>query len=188
MPIDTMAIQRPVAGLARPVCSSAKSRDRHIHRLFQFHFRASISFKQAFVRNQRLGLAKTNQKVPKNSAPSLFIPSSFASLIILPNGTELSRASAPASYAICLLLEHELEFYVHSQERGRPMASFTRVKARHKHVQLDQEKLDQAKQLLGAKTEREAIEQALDLVVSEAELNTLLAELKGKGNFKKLFR
>jgi len=68
------------------------------------------------------------------------------------------------------------------------MAFSTKVKARHKHVQLDQEKLDQVKHLLGAKTEREAIDQALDLVVSEAELNALLVKLKGKGNYKKLFR
>src|SRR3972149_4104130 len=38
----------------------------------------------------------------------------------------------------------------------------------HKHVQLDQEKLDKAKRVLGAKTETEALNRALDVVVSQA--------------------
>ncbi len=38
---------------------------------------------------------------------------------------------------------------------------------RHKHLKLDQSKIDRAKKLLGAKTEQDTIEQALDLVLSE---------------------
>lgn len=58
---------------------------------------------------------------------------------------------------------------------------------RDKHLQLDQEKLDQARHILGAKTEREAVEQALDLVISEEEIDRLLKELKGQGTIKKVF-
>lgn len=60
-------------------------------------------------------------------------------------------------------------------------------KVRDKHLKLDQEKLDQARQILGAKTEREAVEQALDLIISEEELDRLLKELEGKGTIKKVF-
>ncbi|MBC7097588.1 type II toxin-antitoxin system VapB family antitoxin [Candidatus Bipolaricaulota bacterium] len=65
------------------------------------------------------------------------------------------------------------------------MASKERVK--DKHLKLDQEVLDQARRILGAKTERETVERALDMVVSEARLERLLRELKGKGTLKKVF-
>mgnify|MGYP001773268937 CR=1 FL=1 len=61
-------------------------------------------------------------------------------------------------------------------------------KIRDKHLKLDQEKLDRVRRLLGAQTERAAIEQALELVLFEEELNRLLQELKGKGTIKKIFR
>ena len=41
---------------------------------------------------------------------------------------------------------------------------------KHKHMKLDQSKIDRAKELLGAKTERETIEHALDLVLAEASI------------------
>lgn len=62
------------------------------------------------------------------------------------------------------------------------------AKVRDKHLKLDQEKLDQARQILGAKTEREAVEGALDLIISEEEIDRLLKELKGQGALKKVFR
>lgn len=61
------------------------------------------------------------------------------------------------------------------------------LKVRDKHLKLDQEKLDCARQILGAKTEREAVEQALDLIISEEEIDRLLQELKGQGTIKKVF-
>lgn len=61
-------------------------------------------------------------------------------------------------------------------------------KVRDKHLKLDQEKLDCARQILGAKTEREAVEGALDLIISEEEIDRLLKELKGQGTLKKVFR
>jgi len=60
-------------------------------------------------------------------------------------------------------------------------------KVKDKHLKLDQEMLDQARRILGAKTERETVERALDMVVSEARLERLLRELKGKGTLKKVF-
>lgn len=42
---------------------------------------------------------------------------------------------------------------------------------RNKHLVLNQEKLKRAQRVLGARTETEAIERALDLVISEDERN-----------------
>jgi hypothetical protein len=46
------------------------------------------------------------------------------------------------------------------------LGSFVNM-TRHKHLKLDQSKIDRAKKLLGAKTEQETIERALDLVLAE---------------------
>lgn len=59
---------------------------------------------------------------------------------------------------------------------------------RHKHVQLDQGKLNRAKRILGARTETEALDAALDIVVSEAEIDTTLRKVRGKGDIRKVFR
>ena len=59
---------------------------------------------------------------------------------------------------------------------------------RHKHVQLDQGKLNRAREILGAKTETEALGRALDIVVSEAEIDTALKKVRGKGRIRKVFR
>ncbi len=59
---------------------------------------------------------------------------------------------------------------------------------RHKHLQLDQGKLNRARRILGAKTETETLERALDLVVSEAEIDTALRKARGKGRIRKVFR
>lgn len=66
------------------------------------------------------------------------------------------------------------------------MAATTSV--RHKHVRIDQAKLDRAKKVLGAKTDTEALDRALSLVTSEAEINAVVRSLGGKGRFKKIFR
>ena len=58
----------------------------------------------------------------------------------------------------------------------------------HKHVQLDQEKLDKAKRVLGAKTETEALNRALDVVVSEAEVDAALKKARRRGRLRKVFR
>ena len=59
---------------------------------------------------------------------------------------------------------------------------------RHKHLQLDQNKLTRAKSVLGAKTETEAIERALTLVVDEHEIDKPLKRAKGRMQLRKVFR
>jgi hypothetical protein len=59
---------------------------------------------------------------------------------------------------------------------------------RHKHVRIDQAKLDRAKRLLDARTDTEAVDRALSLVVSEGEIDAALRGLRGKGRLKKVFR
>jgi hypothetical protein len=55
---------------------------------------------------------------------------------------------------------------------------------RHKHVRIDQTKLEKAKKVLDARTDTEAIDGALSLVVSEAEIDTALRRIGGKGKLK----
>ena len=59
---------------------------------------------------------------------------------------------------------------------------------RHKHLQLDQEKLDRARRILVAKTETEALDRALSIVVSEADIDKTLRKIRGKGRIRKVFR
>jgi len=59
---------------------------------------------------------------------------------------------------------------------------------RHKHVRIDQAKLQKAKRLLNAVTDTEALDRALTLVVSEGEIDETLRRIGGKGSLKKAFR
>jgi hypothetical protein len=59
---------------------------------------------------------------------------------------------------------------------------------RHKHVRIDQDKLAKARKVLDARTDTEALDRALDLVVSEAEVDAELRRIGGKGSLKKVFR
>ena len=58
----------------------------------------------------------------------------------------------------------------------------------HKHVRIDQAKLDKAKKVLGARTDTEALDRALTVVVTEAEIDAILRSAGGKGRLKKVFR
>ena len=58
---------------------------------------------------------------------------------------------------------------------------------RHKHVRIDQTKLDKAKRVLQAATETETLDQALSLVVSEADIDAALRQVAAKGTLKKVF-
>ncbi len=58
---------------------------------------------------------------------------------------------------------------------------------RHKHVQLDQRKLDRARRALGARTETETLDRALDLVVTEADIDQALRAARGKGKLRRVF-
>jgi hypothetical protein len=58
---------------------------------------------------------------------------------------------------------------------------------RHKHVQIDQRKLDRARRVLGARTETETLERALDLVVTEADIDRALRAARGRGRLRRVF-
>ena len=58
---------------------------------------------------------------------------------------------------------------------------------RHKHIRIDQAKLDKARKILAAATETETLDRALTLVVSEADIDTALRRAAGKGRLRKLF-
>jgi hypothetical protein len=57
-----------------------------------------------------------------------------------------------------------------------------------KYTEFDQGKLTQAKRIFGVKTEGEALQHALDVVVAEAAIDTALKAARGKGRFRKVFR
>ena len=59
---------------------------------------------------------------------------------------------------------------------------------RHKHVRIDQAKLNRAKRILNAETETEALDRALDVVVAEARIDRALRSVRGKGRLRKVFR
>ena len=58
---------------------------------------------------------------------------------------------------------------------------------RHKHVQLDQRKLDRARRVLGTRTETETLDRALDLVVTEADIDRALRAARGKSKLRRVF-
>ena len=58
---------------------------------------------------------------------------------------------------------------------------------RHKHIRIDQAKLEKAKKVLSAATETEALDLALTLVVSEADIDAALRRVGGKGKIEKRF-
>ena len=63
-----------------------------------------------------------------------------------------------------------------------------RASVRHKHIRIDQSKLDKARKVLAATTETEALDRALTLVVSEADIDAVLRRAAAKGKLKTLFR
>jgi hypothetical protein len=58
---------------------------------------------------------------------------------------------------------------------------------RHKHLKLDQTKIDRARRLLGAKTEQETIERALDLALAEEPILRAHRKVKGRGGISDIF-
>lgn len=61
------------------------------------------------------------------------------------------------------------------------------VPVRHKHLRLNQAKLERVKTALGTATETEALEGAMDLVLAEAEILKVLRRVKGKARIKNIF-
>jgi hypothetical protein len=58
---------------------------------------------------------------------------------------------------------------------------------RHKHLKIDQNKIDSARRLLGLKTEQETVERALDLVIAEAPILRALKKIRGVGGVTDIF-
>jgi hypothetical protein len=57
---------------------------------------------------------------------------------------------------------------------------------RHKHLRLNQHKLDHLKTLLGARSETEALELAMDLLLAEEDIKDILRKVKGKGRIERI--
>lgn len=60
-------------------------------------------------------------------------------------------------------------------------------RVRHKHLRLNQDKLDRVKSVLGSASETEALEGAMDLVLAEEEILKTLRRIKAKGRIRRLF-
>ncbi len=75
-------------------------------------------------------------------------------------------------------------YSVYTSPRREPAMST----ARHKHIVLDQGKLDRARKELKTRTDRETVERALDIVLDDAELDRLLRRAGGKSTIRKVFR
>ena len=65
--------------------------------------------------------------------------------------------------------------------------SFVYMAMKHKHLQLDQGKIDRARRLFGAKTEREAIERALDVALGEEPILRAHKAVRGVGGLVDVF-
>jgi hypothetical protein len=59
---------------------------------------------------------------------------------------------------------------------------------RHKHLKIDQEKLDRAKRILRLATEQETIDRALDAVLAEEALLRAHRKVRRVGGFVDVFR
>lgn len=59
---------------------------------------------------------------------------------------------------------------------------------RHKHLKLDQRKIDKARRTLGTKTEQETLDRALDMVLAEDRIVRILRRGKAMGGFEDVFR
>lgn len=58
---------------------------------------------------------------------------------------------------------------------------------RHKHFRLNQAKLDRLRTSIGARSETEALEKAMDLILVEEEIKMVLRRIKGKGRLKSIY-
>jgi hypothetical protein len=62
------------------------------------------------------------------------------------------------------------------------------IAIRDKHLKLNQRKIDRARRILGARTEQETLDRALDMVLAEARIVRVLRRGRGIGGFKDVFR
>jgi hypothetical protein len=104
-----------------------------------------------------------------------------------PSRLETHDSAARANTPIAQLLSR-----CSDSSRTCPPAMFTLGfsvnMTKHKHLKLDQSKIDRAKRLLGAKTEQETIERALDLVLQEEAILAAHRRVKAVGGFEDVFR
>jgi hypothetical protein len=59
---------------------------------------------------------------------------------------------------------------------------------RHKHLKIDQRKLDRAKRLLRAKTEQETVDRALDVLLAEEAILRAHERVRAVGGFEEPFQ
>ena len=138
---------------------------------------------------RRLPVTSTGQRVPyrrsmtivpgglDEDAPGVGVPGLGQRGPALP----LTRGESALPYADV----HRSVYYVHRQ--GSREEQMMAIVLRHKHVQLDQRKLDRARRALGARTETETLDRALDLVVTEADIDQALRAARGKGKLRRVF-
>lgn len=74
-----------------------------------------------------------------------------------------------------------------SVARKTPAKSPARPALRRKNLNIDQKKLDQVRSLLGARTETEAVDQALDVVLLRQELVRGVRRIAGSGGVENVF-
>ncbi len=65
--------------------------------------------------------------------------------------------------------------------------SSVNMSIRHKHLKLDQGKIDRARHLLGVRTEQETLERALDVLLAEEPILKALRKAKGVGGVADVF-
>jgi len=59
---------------------------------------------------------------------------------------------------------------------------------RHKHLKLDQRKIDKARRALGTRTEQETLDRALDMVLAEDRIIRVLRRGRAVGGFEDVLR
>lgn len=64
---------------------------------------------------------------------------------------------------------------------------FVNMAIRHKHLKLEQTKLDRAKKLLGARSEQETVERALDVLLGEEPILKALEAARKVGGVRDVF-
>lgn len=67
------------------------------------------------------------------------------------------------------------------------MCDFMYMALRHKHLKIDQSKLDRAKQLLKLPTEQETIDRALDAILADEVIVKAHAKLRGVGGIEDVY-
>ena len=65
--------------------------------------------------------------------------------------------------------------------------TFVNMSIRHKHLKLDQTKIDKARRVFGAKTEQETVERALDLAIAEEPILRAHRKIRGTGSISDVF-